>query len=736
VQDAPPLLATKLHPPGREGPLRRPDLVRRLVEPPRRRLVLVGAPAGSGKTTLLAEWAAGDRDRDFAWLSLDAADNEPTPFWSYLIEALRGAAPDVGARSLPVLLAPGTDVMTDVLPHLLNELTAGERDLVLVLDDYHTVTNVEIHHGLAYLIEHAPSRVQVTLCTRADPPLPLARLRARGELLELRVRDLRFRADEVDAFLNGHLQLGLLADDVELLHSRTEGWPAGVYLAALSLREHADRKAFVAAFAGDDRHVIDYLGAEVLASQPQELREFLVRTSVLERLSAPLCDAVTGGRRAGELLEATERANLFVIPLDDKRQWYRYHHLFGDLLRHELDRLEPGRAQELHGRASQWYAEAGAPSPAIHHALAAGERGRAAGLIAESWMLELIGAAGDATVDGWLEALGEPAIEDDVRLGVARAYISLSLGRLDEAAEWLARARTAPQRGPFLDGFPSAEGALSSCRAAYLLLSGDLGGAVEEGRNAERLTEDTPTYSMALGARALAQLWLADTSEAEETLRRWADLGAAGGAWLFTIHGLGGAALIRARKRDHEAAEDLARQALALSAAHSAEEHWVTAAGQLALARVLTARGEPEAAEALVARAVELSRRGVGPAATAFALAELAAHRRRDRTQARALVQEARELLTRCTDPGLARERVAREQHRVAGGRSPGREQLSDRELDVLRLLATEKSQREIGGELYVSLNTVKSHVKSLFRKLDASSREEAVERARELTLL
>jgi LuxR family maltose regulon positive regulatory protein len=735
--DTPPILATKLHAPSRAGVMPRPELVRRLAEGPRRRMVLLGAPAGSGKTTLLNEWAENDGSRNFAWLSLDAGDDEPTAFWTYAIEALRRAAPAAGARSLPVLQAPGTDVVRDVLPNLVNELAEDDRPLVLALDDYHAITSTEIHDALAYLADHAPARLQIALSTRADPPLPLPRLRARGELLELRARDLRFGLEEMDVLLNGQLELGLDEHDIGLLHTRTEGWPAGVYLAALSLQHHTDRGAFVAAFAGDDRHLIDYLGAEVLAAQPTELRSFLVRTSVLERLSAPLCDAVLDDHDSAERLEAIERANLFVIPLDDKRRWYRYHHLFGELLRHELERSDPELVPELHRRASLWYSEAGAPSPAIRHALAAGEHDAAAEIIAGSWILELIGVGGDTTVDGWLHALGEEAIANDVRLAVARAYISLSLGRIDEAAAWLDRAEFAPERGPLLDGFPSAEAAISSCRSAYLLLSGDLGGAVAEGRRSERLTEGTPTYAMALGARALAQLWLGDIPDAEETLRRWGELGAAGGAWLFQIHGLGGAALIRVRGDDYETAEMLAREALRISDEHGTEEHWSRAASQLALAQVLASRGDSEAAGTLLARAVELSRRGVGPAATAFALAELAANRRPyDRSAARELLREAGELIAGCDDPGLAAERVATEQRRTLAARPRSGEKLSERELEVLRLLATDKSQREIGGELYVSLNTVKSHVKSLFRKLDASSREQAVERARERALL
>jgi LuxR family transcriptional regulator, maltose regulon positive regulatory protein len=302
VKETPTLLATKLHAPSRPGVIPRPELVSRLAELPSRRLILLGAPAGAGKTTLLSEWVASDTTREFAWLSLDRGDDAPIAFWTYVIESIRGAVPGLDLRSLAVLQAPGTGVVRDVLPHLLNDVAAADANVTLILDDYHVIGRSEIHGALAYLVDHGPENLQVAVSTRADPPLPLGRLRAAGELLELRMRDLRFGLGEVGELLNEELELGLERADLGRLHTRTEGWPAGVYLAALSLRGRSDRHAFVEDFAGDDRHVIDYLGAEVLAAQPDDVLRFLLWTSVLDRLSAPLCDAVMDDDRSAERL--------------------------------------------------------------------------------------------------------------------------------------------------------------------------------------------------------------------------------------------------------------------------------------------------------------------------------------------------------------------------------------------------------------------------------------------------
>src|ERR1700737_3580118 len=328
-------------------PSRRRELVSRarllhaLTAGPPARLTLIEAAPGWGKTTLLTEWSAGaEPGRPFAWVSLDRGDNDPVRFWTYVIQALRGVDPLVGTGSLRLVRARGAGLSSEVLPLLVNELSALPSFVVLVLDDYHAISNGEIHEGMAFLLDHLPEPLHVVLATRSAPPLPVARSRARGELLEIRAEELRFADDEAAALLNDVLEIGIDPSDVSRLQERTEGWPAGLYLAALSMRGNRDPHEFTEAFAGDDRHIVDYLSTEVLDRPPPELRTFMLRTSMLEGLCGPLCDEVTGGRGSAQLLEDLERANLFLISLDTRRRWYRYHHLFAELLRHELGRLE------------------------------------------------------------------------------------------------------------------------------------------------------------------------------------------------------------------------------------------------------------------------------------------------------------------------------------------------------------------------------------------------------------
>ena len=336
-------LGTKLNPPtGARRRVRRQALVDRLVSDEPRRLTLVSAPAGWGKTTLLAEWAADSREeRPFAWLTLDRGDNDAVRFWGYAIEALRTLEPSVGSASLAALGVSGTNPIEVVLPPLINELAALDGSLVLALEDYHLIHSPEVHEGLTFLVERLPTTLELAIATRLDPPLPLPRLRARGEMLEVRAPELRFDAAEAQELLRAALGEKLDEADVGRLVQRTEGWPAGLYLAALSLSGRDDPSSFIEAFAGDDRHIVDYLGGEVLDGLDPRTRDFLLRTSILERVSGPLCDHLLESSDAAELLLAIERANLFLVALDGRREWYRYHHLFADLLRHELARLQP-----------------------------------------------------------------------------------------------------------------------------------------------------------------------------------------------------------------------------------------------------------------------------------------------------------------------------------------------------------------------------------------------------------
>ena len=376
-----PVLATKLYfPPPRFNAVPRSRLTERLDESLQGKLALISAPAGFGKTTLLSEWASGC-GMPAAWLSLDDGDNDATRFLTYLVAALQTVAPDIGEGVLGVLRSPQPPPIESILTALLNEIALFPDDFILVLDDYHVVGARAVDDALVFLLEHMPPQMHLIVATREDPQLPLARLRARGQLTELRATDLCFTSEESAQFLKGMMSLNLSAGDIAALEDRTEGWIAGLQLAALSMRGREDVPEFIRSFAGDNRYVVEYLVEEVLHRQPELIRSFLLQTSILERLTGPLCDAVTGQEDGRVMLEAVERGNLFVVPLDDERRWYRYHHLFADVLQARLLAEQPDRALTLHQRASAWYERSGSPADAIRHALTAQDFERASGLV-------------------------------------------------------------------------------------------------------------------------------------------------------------------------------------------------------------------------------------------------------------------------------------------------------------------------------------------------------------------
>ncbi len=387
--------------------------------------------------------------------------------------------PELGAQALAAHRTPGAGLVDVVLPILLNELAAQERELTLVLDDYHLITNDEIHEALAYLVERVPSSFRLVLATREDPPLPLGRLRARGQLAELRADELRFSDEETSAFLNDALGLGLSVQDIERLQMRTEGWPAALYLAALSLRGRPDPSSLIDVFAGDDRHVVDYLSGEVLARLPAELRSFLLRTSILTRVCGPLCDAVTETEGSDRILDEIERSNLLLVPLDSKRQWYRYHQLFAELLRHELQRTEPDTVPALHRRASDWCSDAGLIVEAANHANAAGDIDAAVELVGRHWSVFL--EQGQlTTVSRWIDALPPSAIAENRTVCFGAAMVTSHMRRLDEAERWLQAADSAPAA---TDGAGS-DAPVEALRAWLRLLRGDIGGAIAAARRA------------------------------------------------------------------------------------------------------------------------------------------------------------------------------------------------------------------------------------------------------------
>ena len=464
------LLATKLNMP-RPGPglVPRPRLAQRLDDGLRRGLVLVCAPAGYGKTVLLADWARNG-EHLAAWLSLDTGDNDPARFWRHAVAALDRARPGIAARVGPLLGPPAPASFEALVTALVNELAAGGEgdELLLVLDDFHVIGAGPVHESLGFLLAHRPPGLVLVLASRADPPLALARRRVRGQLAELRAAELRFTAGEAAALLEqvaGAPLRGLPDADVAALAARTEGWAAGLQLAALSLRGQPDVAGFVAAFTGSHRYVLDYLAEEVLERQSRDVRAFLLETSVLERLSGSLCDAVTGRAGSQALLERVEQAGLFMVPLDEVRGWWRYHHLFADLLRVRLREEQAGRVPELHRNAAAWYEQRGLADDAIRHAVAAGELTWAARLIEQHFDAVFFLHGEAATIHRWLSALPEDMVQSRPRLLLGQALMATLSGRL-EAVEPLLDAAERGSAGAAGEPFEPTAG-----RARSLLVN-------------------------------------------------------------------------------------------------------------------------------------------------------------------------------------------------------------------------------------------------------------------------
>jgi ATP/maltotriose-dependent transcriptional regulator MalT len=470
-QDA--LLATKLHVPRPQpGFVPRPRLVEALGEGLARGLVVVCAPAGFGKTALLADWARSGQ-RPVGWLSLDTADNDPARFWRHVVAALDRACPGIGERARPLLGPPPPSSFDGLLTALINELAAqpGDDQVLLVLDDYHLIDAQQVHAALTFLLEHLPTGLRLVVTSRSDPPLPLPRLRAAGQLAELRAEDLRFTPDEAAALLREATGSGLPGDAVAALAARTEGWAAGLQLAGLSLRGQADPAGFVAAFSGSHRYVLDYLAGEVLEGQPEPVRRFLLETSALERLSGGLCDAVTGRTDSQVMLEQVERAGLFLVPLDEVRGWWRYHHLFADLLRARLQQQQPGRVTELHRNAAAWCEEHGLADDAVRHALGAGDPVWAARLIEQHF--DGIFLQGEsATIQRWLSGLPAELVRSRPRLCLAQTWMALVTGDVDAAGPPLDAAERAPAEAadePFEPSVGRAGSWLANIPAAIAL---------------------------------------------------------------------------------------------------------------------------------------------------------------------------------------------------------------------------------------------------------------------------
>ena len=628
----PPLLTTRLHRPSlRAHHVSRPRLVERLRAAADPRLAVVVGPAGYGKTTLLAEWlselAAAQPAPCLAWVSLDAGDDDPIRFWSTLIASLRLGCgqPDLGAEALGLLRTPGPRPLEAVVTLLLNELTTLPAPLWLALDDYHLIQAPAIHGSLARLIEHLPAAVHVAIATRADPPLGLARLRARGALCEIGPQDLRFTPDEAAVFLTNWLG-SVSAEAVERLETRTEGWAAGLQLAALALRECPDREAFLREFAGSQRHIVAYLIEEVLQRQPAVIQDFLLRTSVLHGFSADVCAALLppDGPSAASLLDQLDHAQLFLVPLDEQRRWYRYHQLFAEALQDRLDREHPGLSAELHRRAGDWFDAAGHAEPAIAHARAAGDHHRAIQRIrAQARPLMIRGEL--ATLLGWIESLPVEARNAEPWLMIEQAMALLFAGQLDLAEAIGAQAEALATQSSDVE-LNHLRGVLAALRAYAADARGAFAQSLAHAAQADTLLR--PDDYLARGilpfVRGRAYLVRGDLTAAEAAFAEMvATAGRAGNIWTLAVAVGQAAHTARLRGRLTSAAEAYA-SALATADARGERAFAPAALLESGLAGILYERNDIAAARRLLDGAVGRLRAWSNPASLAACLQQTA----------------------------------------------------------------------------------------------------------------
>ncbi|HXT37601.1 MAG TPA: LuxR C-terminal-related transcriptional regulator [Chloroflexota bacterium] len=619
------LLATKLYmAPPRRGLVRRPRLIERLSAGLRDPLTLIVAPAGFGKTTLLGDWrvAKGEGAWPIAWLALDAGDNDLARFLRYIVAALQTLSPGIGLSVLASLRSPRTPPVEAVLTPLLNDLASLPDDIILVLDDYHVLDVSPIHRAMTFLLDHLPPRIHMVITTRVDPPLPLARLRARGQMTELRAADLRFTSDETDAFLSHTMGLRLAPDIVARLEACTEGWITGLQLAALVL-EGRDPVQIAETIAGStraNRFILDYLADEVFNRQPAEVRRFLLRTSVLDRLNGALCDAMVAGAeddRAVEdgraMLERLDRANLFLVPLDPTGTWYRYHHLFGGFLRERLHREHPDLVSDVHRRACRWYEQQGLLTEAADHALAACDYALAAQLVEQVFPVMLWQRGELATLLRWLEQLPREVTRTRPRLSLDLAWALLWSARVEAIEPRLRDAEQAletPEPPSELDpraADRAVRGEIAAIRAELARQEGDLAAAIDLARQAlaDLPEEDRRVRGVTTGLLAGAYLWSGDAAAASHAYAEAVALSQTSSTITLALIASGRLVLAQAlRGRLHQAATTY-RQTLDLAAAHAMAATQAIGVAEIGMAEVLREWSDLDAAEALVRQGIE-----------------------------------------------------------------------------------------------------------------------------------
>jgi LuxR family maltose regulon positive regulatory protein len=732
-----PLLDAKLHrPPTRSVWIERARLMKQLDEAAQHPIVLIAAPPGFGKTTMVTQWLASNRGPQMAaWISLDSRDNDPVRLWTHVALALELAGCHATDDVAALMAAHGGEVIDAVLPRLLQAMGELQDDLVILFDDFHLLQDPVCHRQVEFLVEHLPAQAHLMIVTRADPGLRLGRLRATGQLAEVRAAELAFTADEASTMLAvEHVQL---ADaSVQDLVQRTEGWAAGLYLAALSMAGRSDPDEFIREVSGGSRFIGDYLTEEVLAGHSDEMRNFIRAVSILDRFSAPLCDAMTGTTGSAAILHELERTNLFLIPLDEKRTWFRFHHLFASVARSELEFEHPEAMPALHATAARWFRDHGHVDEAVMHSLASGTTTEAALLVQANW-LKYIDAGRAATVLAWLEALGPESIAQDPAARVTAAWMAAMTGDRAALGEHLTALQEYADLGPLPDGTRSVESAIAMIQGVF-----GYGGPAEMTTGAQRALEletdgRSPYYSVAHMSRGHAAYVAGDLDLATNLLAKASHNEAAPA--IIRVLSLSARSLAEGERGQPELSRELAFEAMEVLETAGLRGTPQASMAFSALGQAQAASGDLVEAVATIERGLALRRQN--PAQGPWgALHHLLAAARvavdaGEVAMARHLADEASTRID-LYPVGMEcmRERLDRIMHCVvqAPGETQARlEQLTERELDILRLLQGSLSINEIAGVLYISGNTVKTHAKAVYRKLGASSRAEAVRIAR-----
>ncbi len=752
------LLKTKLFPPPpRSNQVKRQALLAKFALARQRGIActLVSAPAGFGKTTLVVDYARSS-GLPFAWLALDEGDNDLLRFWRYIDTALVTVDSRIGETMRSALYESQSPDIQQIVTGLVDDILAIEKELILVLDDYHVITNQAIHEGMAFLINHLPPLFHLVIATRADPPLPLSRLRAQGQLMELRVADLRFTTEEASAFLNNFMNLDLPASDVEALETRTEGWIVGLQLAALSMQELVDRRRFIQSFTGSHHYVLEYLMDEVLSRQPDSLQRFLLETSILPRMCASLCNAVTERADSADVLSGLNRRNLFVTPLDGEHHWFRYHHLFAELLNVNLQRTRAQDLPVLHRRAAQWFQENNYVGDALRHALAIPDYPYASRLVVDNWRRIYHQGRLNTAVE-WLDSLPPDFVRQSPPLGVAYCWtlfvrgdyerIASYLDEITQLFEQMAASGTLPKEHP---EYNIVLQQVILLRAVVMRHHGDVATALKE---IEQLLPTIEGLRQTLGQVVADMGYTAcysqmgytyvaagDMERAADYLGRVSPHARRCGNIFALAHATMELARICLLLGRLEQAEKICRDELALAEQPAYAGYPAFCLVHLGLANVLREKKAWDEAEIHLHQGLETAQKSGHRLylAQGYLIAARLHHAQGKTAQAQDDLRRADEIAgvihNRFLNDAVSQTR--REIEIKSSFSQPLIEPLSERELDVLRLICAGRSNQEIADELFIALDTVKRHANNLYGKLGVRRRAQAIIEARRLGLV